>query len=122
MTPLLWVALGSGVGAPARYVLDRLVQGRHERIFPWGTLVINLTGAFALGLLVGETQHHDVASWLVPALGTGFLGGYTTFSTFTWETLRLAEDGAFAAAVANVAASTALGLGAAALGLFVGSW
>ncbi len=121
MTPLLWVALGSGLGAPARYLLDRAVQARHERIFPWGTLVINISGAFALGLLVSLSLHHDVAGWVLPAVGTGFLGGYTTFSTFTWETLRLVEDGAFAGAASNIVASTGVGLAAAGLGLFAGS-
>ena len=122
MTTVLWVALGSAVGAPARYLLDRLVQNRHERVFPWGTLFVNVTGCFALGLVVALTSEHEAADWVVPLLGTGFLGGYTTFSTFGWETLRLVEDGAAHAAVVNVAASVGIGLGAASLGLLAGSW
>jgi CrcB protein len=122
MTTVLWVALGSATGAPARYLLDRFVQSRHERVFPWGTLLVNVTGCFALGLVVALTSQHDAAGWIVPLLGTGFLGGYTTFSTFGWETLRLAEDGAAQAALLNVAASVGIGLGAASLGLLAGSW
>lgn len=124
MSALLWVVLGSSVGAPARYLLDRFVQDRHERIFPWGTLVINVTGSFALGVLVGVADSRGVGSsahWVIPGVGTGFLGGFTTFSTFTWETLRLVEDGARAGAVANVAVSIGGGLAAAAIGLTVGS-
>ena len=121
MTALAWVAVGSAVGAPARYLLDRFIQERHERVFPWGTFVINVSGSFALGVLVGLTTHHVTAAWLVPAVGTGFLGGYTTFSTFTWESLRLVEDGAALAAWTNVVSSAALGLAAAALGLVIGS-
>jgi CrcB protein len=119
---VVWVALGAAAGAPARYLLDRFVQNRHERVFPWGTLLVNVTGCFALGLVVSLTSHHDAAGWVVPLLGTGFLGGYTTFSTFGWETLRLAEDGAAQSAALNIVGSVGLGLGAAALGLLAGSW
>jgi CrcB protein len=122
MTALGWVVLGSALGAPARYLLDRLIQERHERVFPWGTFVNNLTGSFVLGLVVGLAAHHTMSAWVLPAVATGFLGGYTTFSTFTWESLRLMEDGAVLAAWINVASSAALGLAAAAVGLLVGSW
>ncbi len=120
MTAVLWVALGSAFGAPARYLLDRLIQTRHERIFPWGTWVINVSGSFALGLVTGLAEHQPLGRWVVPAVGVGFLGGYTTFSTFSWETLRLVEEGAVAAAVLNVATTVALTLAAAATGLWLG--
>ena len=120
---IVWVMLGSALGAPTRYLLDRFVQTRHERVFPWGTWVINVSGSFTLGLLTGLVDHQlgGAESWLVPVVGVGFLGGYTTFSTFTWETLRLAEDGAVLPAAANVVGSTTAGLAAAALGLLLGS-
>ncbi len=121
MTTVLWVALGSAFGAPARYVLDRLIQTRHERIFPWGTWIINVSGSFGLGLLTGLAEHHALGSGVLPAVGVGFLGGYTTFSTFSWETLRLVEEGAVAAAVLNVTTTLAMTLAAAAGGLALGS-
>lgn len=120
MTTLAWVALGSALGAPARYLLDRLIQSRHERVFPWGTLVINVTGCFALGVLTGFSAQHVVDARLMVAVATGFLGSYTTFSTFTWETMRLVEDAAFLTAAANVVLSTGVGLAAAGCGLLLG--
>ncbi len=121
MTAVLWVALGSALGAPSRYLLDRLIQTRHERLFPWGTWVINVSGSFGLGLVTALAEHHGVGSWVLPAVGIGFLGGYTTFSTLTWETLRLVEEGAVAAAVLNVSTTVAVTLAAAAAGLALGS-
>lgn len=121
MTTLLLVALGSALGAPARYLLDQLIQSRHERVFPWGTFTINVTGSFALGLLVALGARGEIDRWLLVAAGTGFLGSYTTFSTFTWETMRLVEDGAFLAATLNIGASVAAAATAAAAGLAAGS-
>ncbi len=121
MIILAYVALGSALGAPARYLLDRLIQSRHEMIFPWGTWTINITGCFALGALVGVAQGHAVDARLMAAAATGFLGSYTTFSTFTWETTRLVEDGAFFEALLNVTGSAALGAAAAAGGLLLGT-
>jgi len=98
-----------------------LIQSQHERVFPWGTWVINITGSFAFGLLTGLGQSHGIDARLLASLGTGFLGSYTTFSTFTWESLRLVEDGSCAASVLNVAGSLAAGACAAAGGLLLGS-
>ncbi len=117
---LPWVVLGSALGAPARYLLDRFISCRHERVLPWGTWVINITGCFALGVLTGVSQQYGVDARLVAAADTGFLASYTTFSTFTWETMRLVEDGAFLAAVINVVVSTGVGVAAAAVGLLLG--
>jgi CrcB protein len=121
MTHLLWVALGAGLGAPARYLIDQLISSRRERVLPWGTLFINTSGSFCLGLLAGLAQHHGVDRDLMLMTSTGFLGAYTTFSTFTWETMRLAEDGAVAAALGNVAVSVVAGMTAAACGLLLGA-
>ncbi len=120
MTILVLVAIGSALGAPARYLLDRIIASRHERVLPWGTWVINITGCFALGVLTGVSQQYGVDARLVAAADTGFLGSYTTFSTFTWETMRLVEDGAFLAALTNVVVSAAVGVAAAGCGLLVG--
>lgn len=117
---VLGVVVGSALGAPVRYLLDHLVSARHERLFPWGTFVVNVSGSFLLGLLVSAAAHGGVAPWLLAALGTGFLGSYTTFSTYAWETLRLVEDGAVLVACLNLVGSIAAGAAAAGAGLFVG--
>ncbi|MBA3801039.1 MAG: fluoride efflux transporter CrcB [Geodermatophilaceae bacterium] len=119
MTTLLLVALGSALGAPARYLLDRFIQGSHDRVLPWGTLTINVTGSFALGLLFGLASQSGMDSRVLAAVGTGFLGSYTTFSTFTWETVRLIEDRAYLAALSNVALSLFAGLAAVSAGIAV---
>jgi fluoride exporter len=104
------VLLGAGLGAPARWLLDRLVQGRHRGNFPVGTLVINVLGSLALGVLLGAEAHGSASASLVLLLGTGFCGGFTTFSTFGYETVRLAESRSYAKAVTNVVLSLGLGL------------
>ena len=86
--------------------------------FPFGTLVVNLSGAFALGVLLGAAVPTRVGF----LLGTGFLGGYTTFSTWMVETERLGEDGQVISLLMNLALSWLLGLGAAASGWYVGAW
>lgn len=116
MSTLLLVSFASALGAPARYLLDRFIQSRHERVLPWGTWTVNVTGALLLGLLVGIAREHAVSEAFVTALGAGFLGSYTTFSTFTWETVRLVEDGAYLGATLNVVLTLVVGLGAAVVG------
>jgi CrcB protein len=117
---LLFVCLGAALGAPARYLTDRAVQARHDTVFPWGTFAVNVGGSLVLGVLVGTATHHDVPPWLVAALGTGFCGALTTYSSFGYETVRLASGGARLLAVLNVVASLTAGFGAAALGYAVG--
>jgi CrcB protein len=117
---LLVVCLGAALGAPARYLTDRAVQTRHDTLFPWGTFAVNIVGSLVLGALVGTAAHHDVPPALVAGLGTGFCGALTTYSTFGYETVRLAADGARLLAALNVVASLAAGFGAAALGYAVG--
>ena len=112
MTALL-VAAGAAVGAPLRYVVDRWVQTRLGAGFPWGTLVVNVAGSFVLGLVLGSPT---VPASVVAVAGTGFCGALTTYSTFSYETLRLIEDGAWSRGAANVLLSMAAGLAAAALG------
>ena len=119
MTALLLVTLGSVVGAPLRYVVDREIQTRHERVFPLGTLAINLSGSLALGLLVGAADRGGVSQLAVDAVGTGVIGSYTTFSTFTWETLQMIDEGSVWQASANVVLSVGGGLAAAAVGFWI---
>ena len=119
MTFLL-VCLGAGVGAPGRYLVDRAVQARHDTLVPWGTLTVNVVGSLVLGLLVGLGTHADVPSGVSLAVGTGFCGALTTYSTFSYETLRLAEDGAWPYALLNVGLSLVAGLLAAVAGYALG--
>jgi fluoride exporter len=89
--------------------------------FPWETFVINVTGAFVLGMLFTVfTERFGVAPWLRAATMIGFLGSYTTFSTWTLESYRLLEDGAYGLALANLFGSLAVGLGATYAGVVVG--
>lgn len=114
MTVLL-VALGAAVGAPLRYLADRAVQARHDSVFPWGTFTVNLAGSYLLGLLAGGAQ--AVPGSVMALAGTGLCGALTTYSTFSYETLRLLTTRARGLAVLNVLASLAGGLGAAYAGL-----
>ncbi|MET7509781.1 fluoride efflux transporter CrcB [Streptomyces albidoflavus] len=116
MTWLL-VVVGGMIGAPCRYLMDRAVQRRHSSGFPWGTLAVNMSGSLVLGVLVGAHLTGAVTGNLTAFAATGFCGAYTTYSTFSYETLRLAETGARRAALANVALSVTAALGAAAIGL-----
>ncbi|HVB42766.1 MAG TPA: fluoride efflux transporter CrcB [Streptosporangiaceae bacterium] len=119
MTVLL-VALGGMFGAPARYLADRLIQSRHDSVFPWGTLAVNVAGSALLGFLLGAQHHLGVPASVIALAGTGFCGGLTTFSTLAYETLRLLEDGAIGAAGLNMLGSLAVGLLAAYLGHALG--
>ncbi|MDH6521040.1 CrcB protein [Streptomyces sp. SAI-135] len=113
----LLVVAGAVVGAPLRYLTDRAVQSRHDSVFPWGTFAVNVTGCLILGLLTGAAAAGAAGSHLQLLLGTGLCGALTTYSTFSYETLRLAETGARLYALANVAASVVAGLGAAFAGV-----
>jgi CrcB protein len=113
----LLVVVGAMVGAPLRYLTDRAVQSRHDSVFPWGTFVVNVAGCAVLGLLTGAATAGAVGSRLQLLVGTGLCGALTTYSTFSYETLRLAQDGARSYAAVNAAASVAAGLGAAFAGV-----
>lgn len=117
MITLLCVAGAGAVGAPARFVLDLWVSSRTEDRFPYGTLVINVTGSLVLGLVTGLALYHGLGALPKAVVGTGFCGAYTTFSTFSYETVELLAEGTLEAAVRNVAASLVLGLLAAGTGL-----
>ncbi|MFJ6012367.1 fluoride efflux transporter CrcB [Streptomyces sp. NPDC092952] len=113
----LLVIVGASVGAPLRYLTDRAVQSRHDSVFPWGTFTVNVVGSLILGLLTGAVAAGAASSHVQLLIGTGLCGALTTYSTFSYETLRLAEDGARSYAVANVAGSVVAGLGAAFAGV-----
>ncbi|MGW0892350.1 fluoride efflux transporter CrcB [Saccharopolyspora sp. NPDC002578] len=108
------VFLGAMVGAPLRYLADRAVQSRHDTLFPWGTLTVNVLGSLVLG---GLTAAGTVLPPAVSAVvGVGFCGALTTYSTFGYETLRLAQDEAYFYAALNVVVSVFASVGAALLG------
>ncbi|MFD7326560.1 fluoride efflux transporter CrcB [Streptomyces sp. NPDC059875] len=108
----LLVLAGAAIGAPLRYLADRAVQSRHDSVFPWGTFTVNIVGSLVLGLLTGVSSARTHL-----LLGTGLCGALTTYSTFSYETLKLYEGGAKGYAVANAAGSLAAGLGAVWLGV-----
>lgn len=103
MNPLLLVgiSLAGGVGATTRLVVDGLVRARMGTRFPWGTSFINLTGAFLLGAATGRAATEVLSPAWDLVLGTGLLGGYTTFSTASFETVRLVQERRWAAAFGN---------------------
>lgn len=122
MTPLLFLAVAAagGVGAAARFALDGLVRTRLGGAFPYGTTIINVSGSLLLGLVTGLAMNHLLAPEWSLVLGVGLLGGYTTFSTASFETVRLAQAHRYLAALANGVGMLVVSVAAAALGLWVG--
>jgi CrcB protein len=115
------IAVAGAIGALARYGLDGFVNRRVSSAFPWGTFVVNISGAFVLGLgFTIMSEQFTVAPWIRGAVIIGLLGAYTTFSTLSFETYRLLENGALGIAFANMAGSLAAGLGAVYLGVVAG--
>lgn len=111
MRTLIGIGVAGAAGALARYGLEGLVSRRTPTAFPWGTFVVNISGAFVLGFLFTIfVDRLTVAPWLRSTLTIGFLGAYTTFSTLSLETFRLIEDGAYWLAAANGIGSLVAGL------------
>jgi CrcB protein len=119
-----WVLVGAAgaAGAPLRFVVNRIVTERASGLFPFGTLVVNVSGSFVLGLITGLAMYHGLVGPARQIIGTGFLGAYTTFSAFSVETVSLLEDGRRAAAARNVAVSLLGATLAAAAGLALAAW
>jgi len=121
---LILVAVGGGAGAALRFVLDGLAKGRvvGSRFagFPVGTLLINVSGSLVLGVLTGLGQAGTIPASTVAVLGTGMMGGYTTFSTASVETVQLLRSGKTRLAVLNGLGMLVVSVGAAALGLWIG--
>ena len=108
---IVLIAFFGAAGTLARYGLQGVIQGRGTGTFPWGTLIINLTGCFFLGLIAQFTMNRLVISPdLRVAIAVGFFGGYTTFSSFGWETAKMMEEGEWLRASAYVGASVIVGL------------
>ncbi|HXW97765.1 MAG TPA: fluoride efflux transporter CrcB [Gemmatimonadales bacterium] len=119
---MIWyIAFGSALGGVARYLLGGLIQRLAGSAFPLGTLIINVTGSFLLGFLYRYSADSAVISPEIRAMLTiGVCGGYTTFSTFSWESVRLLEDGEIGKAATYLALSVGVSLGAVVLGIVAG--
>lgn len=119
-----WLAFlcACALGAPSRYLLDSWIQNKTAGCYPWGTWVVNVTGCFLLGLLTGWGLHHGLGHATLTIAGAGFLGSYTTFSTFTLQSVLLAGRSEVIAAVGYVASSVAAGVAAAGAGLALAGW
>jgi CrcB protein len=115
----LVVGVVAGLGAVTRYVVDQVVSHRYRTALPWGTFVVNVSGSFVLGLVTGLAAHHGLSARADTVLGTGFAGGYTTWSTLMVETVTLTDDSRHTHAALTVAGSLGAGLAAAAAGLAV---
>ncbi len=122
MGALLWVGIGGFLGAIVRYLLGGWVAARWGALFPWGTFVINVSGSFILGFFLAFAQDRP---WVHPSarlmFAVGFVGAYTTFSTYTYESIRLIMDGQFALAAFNILGSVVVGLMAVFAGVALGS-
>ncbi|MCA9201416.1 MAG: fluoride efflux transporter CrcB [Planctomycetales bacterium] len=116
---LLCVAMGGAAGALSRYAISVLAMRWLGAAFPYGTLLVNVAGCFLLGLIGQYALERTPPAWLYSGLTAGFLGALTTFSTFSYETLRRFEVGETGVAMLNVAANLALGFAAVALGIWM---
>jgi CrcB protein len=116
----IYVALAGSIGAISRFVLDGHIRAKYNHTFPWATVVINITGSFILGLVSGVLLKRKGFADIETIIGIGFCGGYTTFSTASFETVRLLERREYKRAFGNAAGGLAATVLAASLGLIIG--
>ena len=123
MTPLIFLllSLAGGVGATVRYIIDAFIRAHLKTSFAWATTIINVSGSLVLGFLTGLTLVRMLPTDLSIVIGTGFLGGYTTFSTASYETVQLIKQGRYAASFISGIVMLVLSVAAAALGLWIGT-
>ncbi|MFQ4148913.1 fluoride efflux transporter CrcB [Arthrobacter sp. LAPM80] len=123
MTPLIFVALSvaGGAGAAARYLADGFIRAKAPAGYPWATTLINISGSLLLGFLAGLAMESLIPADLKIVLGTGFLGGYTTFSSSSYESVQLVRDRRYAAALGNGLGLALATVAAAWLGLWLGA-
>lgn len=119
---LVCIGGAGAVGAVTRYLLGHVVASRVRGIFPVGTVIINVSGSFLIGLVFALAARHIVSPTLQLVLATGFLGGYTTFSTMSWEGVQLVRAGTIRASVLYVSEHVILGLLASVAGIALGGW
>ncbi len=115
----LAISIGAILGANVRYLLGGWVSEQAGSGFPWGTFVINVTGSLVIGIVLGLAADRTVPWWWRSGVAVGFLGSYTTFSTFSYETINLMRDGSYVAALANAGGSLVVSLVAVAIGLAI---
>jgi CrcB protein len=118
----IWVALAGSIGAMSRFVLDGHIKARRNHTFPWATLVINVTGSLILGFVSGVLLRHKGFAGIETIIGVGFCGGYTTFSTASFETVRLLERRDYKRAVGSAVGGLLAAVLAAASGVLIGQW
>ena len=120
---IFWVGLGGFLGANARYLMGGLIAERWGTTFPWATFVINVTGSFILGFFLAFAEDRP---WVNPGsrllFAVGFVGAYTTFSTFTYESIRLIQEGELLLAMGNLIGSVLAGGVAVLAGIMLGEW
>lgn len=114
-----WISLAGGLGAVARFTIDGLIRAIVGRQFPWGTLIINISGSLVLGMMAGLVLSGQAGADAKLIIGTGFCGGFTTFSTASFESVRLIEERRFAAAWLQVLGNLGFTIAAAAAGLWL---
>ena len=119
MTPI-FVSLAGSLGAVTRFLVDSRIRAKYNQVFPWATLVINISGSFILGIAVGILLKHKGFTTVEAIVGAGFCGGYTTFSTASFETVRLLERKQYSAAISYAAGGLVLAGLAATIGLVIG--
>lgn len=122
VTSIVLIGVAGALGALARYLLGRFIGERINSVFPLGTFLINITGSFLIGLIFTLAAHKLIPPATQSILATGFLGGYTTFSTATWEQVQLMKGGSNILGLLYLLSSILCGLGAAAAGLAVGQF
>jgi len=123
MTPVLFIglAVAGGIGAVLRLLTDGAVRSKVKIAYPFGTTIINVSGSLILGVLTGLVLGHTVSVEWQLVLGTGMMGGYTTFSTASFETVRLLQDRRYVLALSNGVGMLVVSVAAAALGIWVGT-
>lgn len=122
MLKIAYIASGGAIGAVLRYIIALITHERVQSSFPWGTLIINLTGAFLIGFLGGLCEHYAVSHNIRIFLFIGILGAYTTFSTFCLENFNLFKSGQLAYALINIVVSNILGLFLVYVGFISSRW
>ena len=114
---LLWIAWAGSAGAIARFVLDGAIRRRRATEFPWATVLINVAGSLILGVITGLALFHDAPQQVLLIVGVGFCGGFTTFSTASFETGRLIQRKRYAAGAANMVGTALAAVAAGGIGL-----
>ncbi len=116
---VLLVALGGAIGSAARYLMGAFIANRFGPDFPWGTFAVNVSGSFLIGVILSFVGGGMLPAWARPFLAVGIMGGYTTFSTYNYETLQLIQGGEFGAAAFNTLGQVVAGLAGVYLGVVV---